>query len=140
MLPQNLHLTLHFLGSVEPERRDEVLALATGLNGKATKATVCEVTGFPRRRRARVVVARLNADPLLAEWYRLLAARWPTEESARSLDPHITLARSRSPRGVSVPEARSLDGLALELLPPAAYLSETLPEGVRYTPLAEVAL
>jgi 2'-5' RNA ligase len=132
---ENLHVTLHFLGSVAPERREEVLALTGILDGRVTEATVLEMAGFPRRRRARTVVARLSADPLLTDWHHALAATWPTEESNRSFDAHITLARSR--RGVAVPDAPSLAGLELTLLPPAAYVSETMPEGARYTPLSD---
>jgi 2'-5' RNA ligase len=131
--PENLHVTLRFLGSVAAERRDDVLALAESLDGCATGASVLEVTGYPKKRRARAIVARVDADPVLGDWYQELLACWPGDREALGFDPHVTLALSR--RGVAVPDLPALVGLELKLLPPAAYLSETLPDGARYAPL-----
>jgi 2'-5' RNA ligase len=131
--PDNLHVTLRFLGSVTDERRSEVLALAAGLDGVVTTATVAEVTGYPRPERARAVVARLQVDERLHRWHEELVREWPTDEPLRAFDPHITLARARRP--ITVPRSEALEGLALELQAPAAYLSDTRAEGARYTRL-----
>ena len=131
----NLHVTLRFLGSIAPERSEEVVSLVTSLNGCETRATVLEVSGYPRRRRARAIVARLEADPLLEAWQEALASRWlPAGTDEAAFDPHVTLARSRN--GVPVPEMPGLRGLPVTLLPPAAYVSDTTSEGARYTRLA----
>lgn len=130
----NLHVTLHFLGSVAEERLAEVRALADFLPSEGLSVRVSGLTGFPKPSRARMLVALLE-DPgdRLRGWHGVLAARWPTNET-RSFNPHATVARSRRP--LELPALPELAGLDLELEPPGAYVSETLPEGARYRPLA----
>ena len=124
-------MTLHFLGTVAASRADEVLALAATLPVEATEATIRELTGFPTAKRARAWVARLSVDARLEQWVAELRARWPTGERHR-FDPHLTLARGR---GLVLPESDALVGMPLALTAPAAYRSETLPEGARYSRL-----
>lgn len=130
---ENLHVTLHFLGSVAGERRDEVLALTATLDSVATTATVVALTGFPSSDHARAVVARLQVDDRLLRWHDELVRAWPTDDGARPFKPHVTLARARRP--VAVPAGDTLQGMNLNLRPPAAYLSDTRADGPRYEPL-----
>ncbi|MGE0624431.1 MAG: 2'-5' RNA ligase family protein [Pseudomonadales bacterium] len=131
----NLHVTLHFLGPVPVERRGDVLTLADLLPAEHLVAAVRCFTGFPKPARARVLVAQLeDPDGKLGGWHELLAGRWPTGEGRR-FDPHATLARSRSP--VRLPPLPDPGGITVTLQPPAAYVSETLPEGARYRRLRE---
>ena len=126
----NLHVTLHFLGSVPADRVDQVRALGERLPATGISTRVLAVTGFPKPARARVLVARLDdAHGELVRWHEMLAQQWPTGETRR-FDPHATLARSRSP--VPLPSLPEITDLAVALEPPAAYVSETLPEGARY--------
>jgi len=126
----NLHVTLHFLGSVPADRVDQIRALVEGLPATGISTRVLALTGFPKPARARVLVARLDdPDGQLLHWHGMLARRWPTGETRR-FDPHATLARSRSP--VRLPVLPEIGDLAVALEPPAAYVSETLPEGARY--------
>ena len=109
----NLHVTLHFLGSVDASRLDEVRALASRLPPDRLSIPVRELTGFPKPARARVLVARLDdAEEHLLAWQAELAERWPTGETRR-FDPHVTVARSRQP--VRLPELPAISGLALDL-------------------------
>lgn len=130
----NLHLTLHFIGHVGAERMDELRSLAADLPRLDTTASVVAVTGFPSPARARVVVARLDADPALLRWHRELHERWPTAEKDRLFDAHVTLARSR--RGVRIAESIVTPPLQIELGAPDVFVSETLPEGARYRRLS----
>jgi len=130
----NLHVTLKFLGNVANGQRQAVLDLADRLEGKETRARLLELTGFPKTERARAVVARLAVDPVLMAWNEQLSDSWQTEEWNRKFDPHVTLARSR--RGVQLSKLEPLPGIEIELCPPAAYLSRTLPGGALYEPLA----
>lgn len=126
----NLHVTLHFLGTVAADRRAAVRALPGNLSGAAVTTRIIELSGFPKPARARVLVARLeDPDGQLGRWHEILARLWPTGETRR-FDPHVTLARSRSP--VRLPGVKTPRDLALTLQAPAAYVSETLPEGARY--------
>jgi len=139
---ENLHVTLHFIGSVALERTQEVLALARDLTSRQTSATVVEVTGYPTKARARALVVRLSVDPVLEGWRRELVSRWPTDEKVHDFEPHVTLARSRRPIAVesAVPVVGSLVGMDISLCAPAVYVSDTRPEGARYTRLGEADL
>ncbi len=131
----NLHVTLHFLGNVADTRAGEVRALADGLQPFGVSARINTLTGFPKPASARVLVVRLeDPDGQLQRWHDQLALRWPTGETRR-FDPHATIGRSRSP--MRLPVLPELDGMLLALQPPAAYVSETLPEGARYRRLGE---
>jgi 2'-5' RNA ligase len=125
----NLHLTLHFVGAVEPGRAEDVVALAAALDGEPSRASVLEIVGLPRRGRPRSVVGVLEVDPVLSRWRDVLLERWPTGER-RGFLPHVTLLRSK--RRIRVPPMPDLAGEPIDLLPPAAYVSETLPEGAHY--------
>ena len=128
--PENLHLTLHFLGNVARSRNADVIALAESLGGKPVRSRVRSVTGFPAASRARTVVALLDEPPEWQVWHDALVASWPTKAAERQFLPHITLGRSRD--GVVVPETTGLEALSVQLLPPSAYESRTLPEGACY--------
>jgi 2'-5' RNA ligase len=133
--PYNLHLTLHFLGSIGDTQRDQLIAFVDALQGTPLTVRVTGVTGFPSASRARTVVAMVEAVEALCSWRDALAQAFPTGDSERRFRPHITLGRSRN--GMTVPEIGELEGMEIPLLPPRAYVSRTLPEGARYLPLDE---
>ena len=131
---ENLHVTLLFAGSVTPEHLPAFQDMAAGLPQKEIAVGIREVTGFPRPGQARVLAARLEEDADLSRWHEQLLALMPSD-AADSFDPHVTLGRFRTPR--AVPDLSELAGLSLELRPPAAYRSDTLPTGARYSALAQ---
>jgi 2'-5' RNA ligase len=126
----NLHVTLHFIGNLDAGAACELQALVETLDGVATIARVLEVTGFPRPDRARTAVATLAVDDRLLAWQQRLAEAWPTGEDRR-FRPHVTLGRAKRP--TSVAAAPGLEDLEIGLQPPGLYVSETLPEGARYS-------
>jgi RNA 2',3'-cyclic 3'-phosphodiesterase len=149
--PENLHLTLQFLGAVPEERLDEVSAAVTGAAapGAPLELALQGAGAFPGARRARVLwagvageVPRLGA--LVAELGRRLAPLgYPPEE--RAFSPHLTLGRARDPRG--------LPGLAAALAAPdeapatpwpvtelVLYRSHLSPRGPSYQPLLRAPL
>jgi 2'-5' RNA ligase len=136
--PENLHLTLHFVGNVAESQGADVVALTESLGGKPIRSRVRSVTGFPAASCARTVVALLDEPPEWQVWHDTLVASWPTKAAERGYVPHITLGRSRE--GVVVPETTGLEGLSVQLLAPAAYESRTLPEGARYRRLGGEAV
>jgi len=104
--PQNLHLTLKFLGEVQQERLEEILAAgesaADGI--KAFKVFWEGFGAFPDFRRPRVVWAGMKqggrAVSEIAERLedRLAASGFRKEE--RAFRPHLTIGRVKSPRGL----------------------------------------
>lgn len=106
--PDNVHLTLQFLGAVPEER---LAAVQEGVAQTAAEAAPLELTvtgagAFPNARRARVLWAGLAGDlaPLsalaAALGRRLAPLGFPPEE--RPFSAHLTLGRARDARGLPV--------------------------------------
>jgi RNA 2',3'-cyclic 3'-phosphodiesterase len=145
----NLHLTLRFLGEVEPMMLGHVRAAVTDAAAAVPPFTVSlgGLGGFPQGRGPRVLWAGVSTggDEMTALHRALeaaLAARGIPREG-RSFHPHVTLARVR--------DARGADGLASalgagpsfgEVRVSALHLmrSELDPRGARHTVLAEAPL
>ena len=119
--PENVHLTLKFLGEVEARRQEEITgALAAAAQGTRPITLVVRGAGtFPNPRVPRVIWAGIEPDPaieLLADRVERSYAplRFPTE--GRPFRPHLTLgraardARARDWAGV----AELLDGLSVD--------------------------
>jgi 2'-5' RNA ligase len=137
--PANQHLTLKFLGWVDPERRAELSAkiAAVAAAGEAGTVSLQGLGVFPSARRARVLWVGLD-DPgevltsLAAELDSTLAALG-FEVEKRAFTPHLTLARFKPPASiqgvldeVEVPESSfDVDHLAL-------YRSRLHPKGASY--------
>jgi RNA 2',3'-cyclic 3'-phosphodiesterase len=96
--PQNVHLTLKFLGDVSPANLNR---LAETLKGEAAShepfsISVGGLGAFPNPRRARVLWIGLDAPPALATLQRgvdaaALQLGYPREE--RPFSPHLTIGR-----------------------------------------------
>ena len=146
---ENLHVTLRFLGEVEPvtlERVREAMAVAAASVPPFTVA-FGGLGGFPPRRAPRVVWAgvvagREGLGALHAALESTLVARGIPGES-RVFHPHVALARARNPRGAgelasglgSEPAFGEVRVEALHLM-----RSELGPWGSRYSVLAEAPL
>jgi 2'-5' RNA ligase len=142
----NLHLTLRFLGEVEPAMLEPVQDAVTDAAGGVAPFTVSlgGLGGFPPGRAPRVLWASVSTggEAMVALHGALeaaLASRGIPRES-RPFHPHVTLARVREPRGAG--------GLASVLGPgppfgeaPVTALhlmrSELDPRGARHSVLTE---
>jgi 2'-5' RNA ligase len=145
----NLHLTLRFLGEVEPaalERvREAVTVAATGI--APFTVALGGLGGFPSGRAPRVVWAGVitGGERLVALHAALeaaLVARGIPEEG-RAFHPHVTLARARGPRGVGgLGSALGAGPVFGEVRVATLHLmrSELDPRGARYSILAEAPL
>jgi 2'-5' RNA ligase len=146
---ENLHVTLRFLGSLEPAALAEVQeAVTTAAAGIAPfTVTLGGLGGFPSARAPRVVWAGVVAgheglEALHAALETALAARGIPGEG-RAFHPHVTLARARDPRGAGSlgsalgpgPGFGKVRVTALHLM-----RSELDRRGARYSVLAEAPL
>ncbi|MGA8035620.1 MAG: RNA 2',3'-cyclic phosphodiesterase [Candidatus Acidiferrales bacterium] len=102
--PEGLHLTLKFLGDVEPEQLDAVVAALREVRAaRPIEIQFRGVGSFSKHDRPRVLWAGLRESEELAALAasverRMLALGFANEE--REFSPHITLARIQSPEGI----------------------------------------
>jgi len=145
----NLHLTLRFLGEIEPMRLEQVREAVAAAAAAVVPFTVSlgGLGGFPSGRAPRVLWASVAAggeglEVLYDALEAGLVARGIPGES-RAFHPHVTLARARDSRGAgglgSVLGAGPAFG---EVRVGALHLmrSELDPRGSRYSILAEAPL
>jgi 2'-5' RNA ligase len=146
----NLHLTLRFLGTLEPvvlARAQEAMRVAAASIGTSFAIELGGLGGFPARGAPRVVWAGVVAGgerlvALHAALEAALEARGIPGEG-RAFHPHVTLARARQRRGGARLEAvlgpgprfGRLEVEALHLM-----RSDLGPGGSRYSVLADAPL
>lgn len=149
--PENVHLTLQFLGAVPEARLPDVEAalLAAAAAARSLSLEVKGAGGFPNARRPRVLWAGLAGDlaalaALAADVGRRLAPLgFPPED--RPFSAHLTLGRAREGRGspglagalAHAGEAAGAPWRATELVLFESFLS---PKGPRYEPLLRAPL
>jgi RNA 2',3'-cyclic 3'-phosphodiesterase len=145
--PERWHLTLQFLGSVEPERVPEILdaCALTAQTSVAFEILFAGVGVFRSARAATVVWIGVEAggDELGALAERLMAhtERLGFERERRAYRAHLTIARSKQPRDLSAllasakvsPTAMTVDALTL-------FRSHSDAAGSRYEALGRLAL
>lgn len=143
--PQNLHLTLSFLGDIDPETVAPVLeSLECSLSDFAAfDATLGAVRLFPSATRARVVAARIEpAAPVLALAAAVEAAttRCGFAPEAWRFRPHITLGRfrGRAPKNVDLNVAITPD--PVEVRDVVLFRSVLGRAGATYTELGRASL
>ncbi len=149
--PENLHLTLCFLGDVESARIEE-LAEKVRQRVASLAPFTCELEDlmlFPSPRRPRVIAVGLGAEHELAQLADAVAqgvrdTGFATEE--RSFRPHITLARLARPaqRRGALP-ADALQGIELPHIEQwvravELFRSRLLPTGAVYSSLSRCPL
>jgi 2'-5' RNA ligase len=149
--PDNLHLTLRFLGQVRRARTSELVAALTRATSGVTafEANVRGLGAFPAPTRARVVWAGVGrgSDALVELAGRVDDALVPLgfPREPRPFSPHVTLGRVRTPRrdlaladALRAGAGREFGRLSVERV--ALMRSDLSPRGARYTELATVTL
>ncbi len=151
--PENLHVTLHFLGNIEqgvvPDLaasvREEMAELAP------FRAEVSGVRTFPSSQRPRVVVLDVGPAAALAQLASAAlrgVQRAGLDAEERPIRAHLTLGRvaGRSGRRAShagFPDTASLEvsqGASFEVTESVLFQSELLRSGARYTALERFPL
>ena len=150
--PENLHVTLAFLGHMPEKEIGRLAAIVEALRAAPPTIELGDPVAKPSLQRARLFAlpgASELAVTLQAELEAALVAARLYEPEKRPFWPHVTVARVKSagrgrrrPAEVERPPGR----LPKALLAPARcvrvtlYRSELQPQGARYAPLAQVEL
>lgn len=146
--PENLHVTLKFIGEAKPEKLDAVLVSLARI--RATKPIDMKCAGlgfFPDDRRPQVLWAGLDVSanlPLLAEDVDRALETVGVAREKRAFTPHLTLARLDPPQlpenlrdAITVAATRdfgSFQAREFHLIE-----SKTKPSGAEYTTLHSFA-
>jgi RNA 2',3'-cyclic 3'-phosphodiesterase len=102
--PENLHVTLKFIGEAAPAKLDELVVALSSVRSERPAELRFRGTGFfPNEKRPRVFWAGIEASPNLAAIagdieQQLEKLGYPREK--RAFTPHLTLARFEPP-GIS---------------------------------------
>ena len=135
----NLHLTLAFLGEIEPERVDLAVEAMREAHGRAFTLRIDSAGRF-RRDGGDIWWAGSSSAPALAAYQRRLVRELTQrgfELEKRRFYPHITLAR-RVPN-VLPPDTRLLESPVIERVEAASLMRSELGRGApKYTELARV--
>jgi 2'-5' RNA ligase len=150
--PENVHLTLQFLGAVPEERVASVAGAVAEAARSAPGPLSLEVRGaggFPNARRPRVVWLGVDGDlaslrSLAADLGRRLAPLgFPPED--RPFTAHLTLGRAREGRGNpgiagALAGAREEEAIAWRATEVVLFESHLSPKGARYEAVARAPL
>ena len=142
--PENLHITLKFLGGVEEARLGKVVAaLEPAATGSAFDVAVRGLGAFPTPTRPRVIwagTAPAGAFVALGQTVDRAMAALGFPPETRPFSPHVTLGRVREPRRdpalAAVLEAaatRAFGTLAVGRI--SLMRSDLSPRGARHTEL-----
>jgi 2'-5' RNA ligase len=141
----NLHVTVHFLGAVDPDRVAALTAaLAAACAGLEPFDLAFEAVAPAPPRRPRMLWARAAATPQYAALAQAVAeaaaAAAPGARPPRTSAPHVTLARARGRgEGVRWPAPAALADAALRVQECGLVRSDPGSGGSRYTWLATFA-
>jgi RNA 2',3'-cyclic 3'-phosphodiesterase len=149
--PENLHITLAFLGSRPEKDAERVAAAVAECAGPAPLVELGDPVGRPPRRPRLLALPALSpgAEAMQARLGELLVAEGLYEPEKRPFWPHVTVARVR-PEGRGSRRPKQVESAPKELPPGLSeafygvrltlYRSELQPSGARYVPLAQVEL
>jgi 2'-5' RNA ligase len=144
--PEKLHLTLKFLGDVDP---DQVPKLAQRVAAKLVGESSFDVAlgglgSFPSARAARVVWLGVSAGaaPLarLARKVDAAAARLGVPRERRPYRAHLTLGRLRRPGHVPLERAAPPDSVSFPVNEVVLFESRLSSSGSTYVPLVRLPL
>lgn len=151
--PENIHLTLKFLGDVSPTQLDllKQVVLQEAASHPPFEVTVRDLGCFPNPRRPRVIWAGLDIPLALEKLQRSLdqaTARLGYASEARPFSPHLTLGRVNQHAS---PDALLSIRAALEknqqqqfgivqVTDVILFHSDLRPSGPQYTPLCRAPL
>jgi 2'-5' RNA ligase len=99
--PENLHITLKFLGEVDEKRQAELCESLRKVTAGPIELTADRLVCFPPRGPFRIIAAAMSgSDRALSALHAAIEQRCRYlgfEKETRKYQPHVTLARARRP-------------------------------------------
>lgn len=148
--PENLHLTLNFLGEVDEKRIVEVEKACVDLAAEFQPFTLSlsDTGAFPNTRQPRVLWAGLSGETgNVVEMHRRLDERLALigfKREEKRFHPHLTIGRLKSNKKtrelLALVDAHRLPELSFEVAEIVLMKSELHPAGAEYTPMARFHL
>src|SRR5262249_2148089 len=148
--PENIHLTLRFLGEVDERRIGEVekVCVTSAAEFQPFTLSLNDTGVFPNARQPRVLWAGLAGGiAKAAEMGKRLddgLALIGFEREDKDFNPHLTIGRVKSNRKtrelIALADARRVPALSFVVTEIVLMKSELHPAGARYTPIAKVSL
>ncbi len=147
--PDNIHLTIKFLGSVRSDRLEKIIQAVRRAAGQGSPIVLelTELGCFPNTRVPKIIWAGPRRLPRALEILHrrvdeaLVAAGFAPE--VRPFSPHYTLGRVRSGRNVqklvAAIAAERFEPLEISLTEIVVMGSELHPSGALYAPIARVS-
>ena len=105
--PQNIHLTVRFLGDTEEQRVPKIQQLLDKISSEhpIVETTIDTLGGFPHLRRPRVLWAGIDSNvemlEKLARQVELGVRELRFEKESKGFKPHLTLGRIRKPQDLT---------------------------------------
>ncbi len=144
--PENMHVTLRFLGEICEERVGEVVRLleASYANTPPFRFTLQGTGAFPNMKTPSVIWAGIRPNEAILEVQRIaedVAQRVGCSKEKNRFHPHVTLARIKDPRNASgwqryLAAEKDWEGGEVCVEQVAVFQSELTPRGPIYTRLA----
>ena len=148
--PENMHVTLRFLGEISEERAGEVVRLLEDscANTVSFRVTLQGTGAFPNMKTPNVIWAGIRPNDAILEVQRItenVAERVGCSKEKNRFHPHVTLARIKDPRNASglqryLAAEKDWEGGEVYVEHIAVFQSELTPKGPIYTRLACVRL
>lgn len=143
--PENLHVTLRFLGKVRSATIDKINEHLAGTfaEGHCFTVDISDLRVFPNIKKPRVIVCNINKHPVLealSEKIEFACVRAGLKGETRQFKAHITLGRCsvKFPKHTRIelpPFRRQMPITTITL-----YKSQTNPDGAIYTPIKRFQL
>lgn len=144
--PEQLHVTLKFLGDVDDAAVEGVRQTLAALPLLPLRLWLAGLGSFPKRGAPRVIWAGLGGDVAgvvrLAQQFEAAAAHHGVEREQRPFTAHVTLGRARSPRQ-SLMLQRAIEATSAAVTSPpfedfavTLFRSELSRDGAQHTRLA----
>ncbi len=137
--PDGMHLTLRFIGDLDPRQAEDVDDVLSGVSGRPFALRLKGLGTFGRPLRSLWVGAEPNAAlSALAEKVDAALGRLRLDMDKRKFTPHVTLARFREPPGPALESYMQTHGdFALDPIPVTVFTlfsSFRSHDGAEYTP------